>query len=159
MKFNFLSAGAILGATTLVLMGQAADLPPPKTRQVAVDAATALVSRQRDKPQVPGNIVNPFIGKELPVSPVAQPQENLNTALAAADLLGRLAANIAASGTANIGGQSILLVGQKRLKVGDTVRISFESQVYELSIVSISTTSFTIKKGELTHTRPIRLTP
>jgi hypothetical protein len=69
-----------------------------------------------------------------------------------------LAAAIPVSGAMRLGDETLLLVGQKKLKVGDTLRISFEGKPYELSISDIGATTFTVQRGEFLHTRAIRLT-
>lgn len=60
------------------------------------------------------------------------------------------------SGTVEIGGNPILLFGQKKVKVGDRLAITFEGQPYELEISDIQRTSFTLRLNGEEITRPIK---
>ena len=67
-----------------------------------------------------------------------------------------MAAQVTPSGTFQIGGISILLFGQKKLKVGDHLPILFDGQSYELEISNIQSTNFTIRLGGEEVTRSIK---
>lgn len=157
MSFRRFSSLALLLGAAASTAGAAPDIAPPKMRE-AVVADAARVAKERDVPAaLPAPLANPFVPKEderveerITISPSAP-------ALAGADLLATLAARIPSSGTVIVGGEPILLLGQKRLKVGDTFAISFEGQTYELSIAGVTSTSFTVKRGENIYTRPVRI--
>jgi|GEM_PF-995301 hypothetical protein len=138
----------------------AADIAPPKVREKVVANANRVVETRGVSTDLPSSLPNPFVGKEeeaaaetlVTEEPVAAP------GLAADDLLAALAARIPSTGTVILGGEPILLLGQKRLKVGDTYAISFEGRTYEVSIAAVTSTSFTVKRGENIHTRPVHIT-
>lgn len=137
-----------------------ADIAAPKLREQIVADAVRITEMRTSAAPLPAPLPNPFIPKERP----AEPDQNTTAttvaptpSLAGAELLATLAARIPATGTVSLGGEPILLLGQKRLKVGDTVTISFEGQSYELSIAAVTSTSFTVKRGENIHTRPVRI--
>jgi hypothetical protein len=137
---------------------QAADISLPKQREVAVAAAEKLLATRTETANLGENVASPF---DWPAAPeIAQTETVVQAPVASApgvntaEFLSKLAAQIPATGIAFIGDQGILLLGQKRLKVGDTISISFEGQSYELSIAAISNASFTVKRGGLLHTRP-----
>ena len=137
-----------------------ADISPPKAREKLI-ADAARVAGERNSPiPLPSPLPNPFVLAET-VAPVESAPVSVAAAtpnLAGAELLAVLAARIPSTGTVTIGGDPILLLGQKRLKVGDSLTISFEGQTYDLSIAAVTSTSFTVKRGENIHTRPIRIT-
>jgi len=153
---------ALLGAA--LAFGSAAraqsDLAAPKLReQVVADAERVAAARGVSAPS-PSAPPNPFVPKENPAeaAPSTEPSAPAAVpALAGGELLASLASRIPATGTVSLGGEPILLLGQKRLKVGDTVTISFEGRAYELSIAAVTSTSFTVRRGENIHTRPVRL--
>src|SRR5690606_18935228 len=116
-----------------------ADIPSWKQREGVIAAANALIEAQKTPVPAPEGLINPFVGPEEIVAETKEepPPVAITTALAESELLARLAAQIPASGTANLGGSAILLLGQKRLKVGDVIRLSFEGKSYEVSIAHI----------------------
>ena len=137
-----------------------ADIAAPKLREQIVADAVRITETRSSAAALPSPLPNPFVPKQSAI----EPEQNTTTptvvpapSLAGAELLATLSARIPATGTVNLGGEPILLLGQKRLKVGDTVTISFEGQSYELSIAAVTSTSFTVKRGENIHTRPVRI--
>jgi hypothetical protein len=156
-------AWTILGAMLVSLVpawGQAGpDLVAPKLRDKVVVDATGVVDAQNSPVSLPSPLPNPFVAKEGEVvpDPITVSGKTAETPLTGADLLARLALQIPATGTVTIGGEPLLLLGQKRLKVGDTYTISFEGQSYDLSIAAVTPTSFTVKRGDILYSRPVRL--
>lgn len=161
LAYGFLvimTAGAMPGADGV-------DLTPPKNREATVAKAQALVESQKAPVVLATPLPNPFVRVSLKKSEDAQQEEpsvaadtsKAVPALSGVELLTRLAALIPATGTVNLNGAPILLLSQKRLKVGDALTISFENKDYEVSIASISPTAFTITRGAHSYTRPLRL--
>jgi len=90
-------------------------------------------------------------------------EENQSAALAAVmasnkSLLSALADQLEPKGTFVVGGDAIILIGQKKLKVGEKLPISFEGSIYELEITSIETTRFSVRFKNEELTRPIAIT-
>lgn len=139
--------------------GQKSDLAPFKQRQDIISKAAGLIESRGRPVVLPDDLMNPFVGRvEAPQVDAADTSTaSVVDALAGTELLARLAAQIPVSGTASLDGEALLLLGQKRLKAGDVVRISFEGKSYELTITYIGSTSFTVSKSGLSHTRPTRL--
>lgn len=140
------------------LLRAAPDLAPPEARKTVVADAVRVAGERNVPAPLPASLPNPFVGKED-----VHPEESAAPVVAAQgaptgrELLASLAARIPSTGTMSMGGEPILLLGQKRLKVGDAFVISFEGQTYELSIAAVNSTSFTVKLGENVHTRPVRM--
>lgn len=136
------------------------DLVPPNIRGQVVSDAVRVAEMRGAPVTLPDPLPNPFIPKasEVEVVPdVVAPPVDTAPVLGGAELLAKLAVQVPATGTVSLGGEPMLLLGQKRLKVGDTVTISFEGQSYELSIAAVTSTSFTVKRGENIYTRPVRI--
>ncbi len=151
---GWLSVGSLSGQTN-------PNLAPPQAREKVLATAQALLAG-RDKPApLPNPLPNPFVAKEPDVVEVPQVAAPTATTpapvVSGAELLARLAARVPSTGTLALGGQSYLLVGQKRLKVGDTYAVTLDGQSYDLTLVAITSTSFTVKRGEIIHTRPVRM--
>lgn len=138
----------------------APDLVSPKIREKVVTEATRVAQSLNSAAPIASPLPDPFIAKQAE-QPATEPQASVETsAFPPADsieLLERLAQQIPATGTVTLGGEPMLLLGQKRLKVGDPYTISFEGQTYEVSIAAITATSFTVKRGALLFSRPTRL--
>ena len=151
-------AGLVLFGGLAKAQSPGADISPPKQRETVVNSAAQVLAARSAPVVVPDAPPDPF---QWPADPEpvdsTPPPEVVGPPVMGSDLLARLAAQIPVTGPVSIGGQPILLLGQKRLKVGDTVTISFDGQNYDLSIAAIAPTSFTVKRGELTYTRATRL--
>jgi hypothetical protein len=83
----------------------------------------------------------------LPAPPQGSPRDKIQA----------LAQMIPATGTVSLGGSRMLLLGQKRLKLGDTYTITLEDQEYQLTINDIQTTTFTVEFQGETFRRPVLL--
>jgi hypothetical protein len=155
-NLNFIIYGSLMfAATDQVTSAQVADVPPSKQRDEILNLARGVLVRQNEPVVIPNPLPDPFTGK---IEEVVQAESTQAPKISTGpELLARIAAQMPASGTANLGGQWLLLLGQKRLKVGDSVTISFEGQNYDLSIAAISSTTFTVKLGSNTHTRATRI--
>jgi hypothetical protein len=60
------------------------------------------------------------------------------------------------SGYFVIGGQPTLVFGQKRVKAGNSLTITFEGTEYAIEIVSIDRPNFTLRLNREEFTRPIK---
>jgi hypothetical protein len=145
-----------------------ADIVPPKKRAETVALAQRLLQSKEATLLPAAGIKDPFTAKDpdpapsveggpgiaegpppLPPPPPLAPDRELIEAIAPL---------ITPTGTAIIGGQSLLLFGSKRLKVGDTLPIIYKDKPYELTITAIEGTNFTLRLRAEEITRPIRST-
>jgi hypothetical protein len=140
----------------------APDVAAPAQRQPAVAFAERVLNA---KPA--GNLpasANPFTLAGDRSASVEAPDEEQAAAARAAilasnrNLLQVLAEKLEPKGTFVVGGDAIILLGQKKLKVGERYPITFEGAVYELEITSIETTRFSIRYKNEEITRPIVIT-
>lgn len=144
----------------LCLHGASVDVAPSAKRAASVELATRLLDPA--PPVDVGTTYNPF-SLTGPRSTDAAPDENQaanRAAMMASNrtLLVALAEQLDPKGTFVIGGEPIILLGQKKLKVGDTYPITFEGAVYELVITAIETTRFSVRYKNEEITRPIVIT-
>ena len=72
------------------------------------------------------------------------------------DIIEAIAAGLKPSGSYVIGGEPTLVFGQKRVKAGGHLTITFEGTEYTLEIVSIERPNFTLRLNREEFTRPIK---
>ncbi len=143
---------------------QRSDILPEQRRQPSVDKALAIVKRV---PLVPlaEDLNNPFFPNNLKKAPetFAPVDESVGEAEPVYrgptndfELLEVIAPEINPSGTMVLGGYPLLLFGQKKVKVGDTLPIIYNEKRYSLVISAIEGSNFTLKLGEAEFTRPIK---
>lgn len=72
------------------------------------------------------------------------------------DLLQAIGNSLKPSGFFVLGGQPTLVFGQKRVKAGGFLTITFEGSEYTLEIVSIDRPNFTLRLNREEFTRPIK---
>jgi hypothetical protein len=72
------------------------------------------------------------------------------------EILRSIAASLKPSGNFVLGGQPTLVFGQKRVKAGSMLTITFEGTEYTLEITAIERTSFTLRLNREEFTRPIK---
>lgn len=152
---SVLSLGLVLvGANTLSAQ---ADIPPPDTR-VAVVTAVTKVMESRGKPaDVPEESISPFTGKVRAAEPEPD-YSNLPVpvGLSGPELLSQLAGKIPSTGTLVFGGNALLLIGPKRVKIGEMIVVNHDGKDYQLTLTAVTSTTFTVKLGDELSTRPVR---
>ncbi len=161
MRKPFLIPLLICGVGATVARGEpAADIPSPLKRKDTVEFAQTLVSTQPGVVQTgnEGSYKNPFSPAEGGVSSSSSIAPSGEKASAPGEIveLVQIAPNITPSGSVRIGGESFLMFGQKRFKVSDHLPIVFEGKSYDLEIVEIQSTSFTLRLNGVEITRPIK---
>ncbi|HVZ63725.1 MAG TPA: hypothetical protein VG936_03985 [Lacunisphaera sp.] len=72
------------------------------------------------------------------------------------DVLQEIAAGLKPGGFFTLGGNPILVFGQKRVKAGDHLTITFEGKEYTVEITSIKAPNFTLRLNREEFTRPIK---
>ena len=82
-------------------------------------------------------------------APVASPRSQH-------EILQSIATSLKPSGNFILAGQPTLVFGQKRVKAGGLLTITFEGTEYTLEITAIERTSFTLRLNREEFTRPIK---
>lgn len=160
----------ILGLTAMVghAWPQAADVLPPSRRDATMKLAESLLA-----PKVfdvkPAEAISPFAPPSFdqPDPEELRAQQEAATAAATAGtaaskpasgrgVFEKLAEMIVPSGIVRLGGQEILLFGQKKLQVGDRLTITYEGADYDLDITAISPNTFTLRHNREEITRSIK---
>jgi hypothetical protein len=164
--------GCLSGIGAAVPQKQVSDVLPPAHRQQIVDLALAL-TRAPAPVSLPENLPQPFsppgfekadgeAGKvstspgsaETVATPISPPQPLAPEG--DREILEALAARLMPSGTLVMGGTPQLVIGKNRFPVGTRFTVSFNSQDYELELVSIDRTTFTLRFRGEEFTRPIK---
>ena len=149
-----------LGSVMVVIAAPPAAVSPVRSRIATVEVAEQLL-KPSTATLAASSTINPFTlsGNRS----VESSDGNQAAALAAVmasnkTLLSALADQLEPKGTFIVGGDAIILIGQKKLKVGEKLPISFEGTIYELEITSIEATRFSVKFKNEEITRPIAIT-
>ena len=72
------------------------------------------------------------------------------------EILQAIATSLKPTGNFMMGGEHTLVFGQKRVKAGGVLTITFEGTEYTLEIAAIERTSFTLRLNREEFTRPIK---
>lgn len=136
----------------------------PTKRQQALDEAKKLMAPREKLPIV----ANPFYSEAF-AEAVAGTGRTPGTALPGADapaarqpsgprndreLLQAIALSLKPTGFFVLGGQPTLVFGQKRVKAGSSMTITFEGTEYTLEITAVDRTNFTLRLNREEFTRP-----
>lgn len=156
----------------LPLAALAADVPPviaPPARATSLATLQKLLA-PRDA-AAPADMVDPFHSDSFANaasaagSTSAAPTGAATTAAvgsvrtgprSAQELLATIADALRPGGYIVMGGQPSLSFGQKRVKPGGTLTITFEGAEYTLEVVSIDRANFTLRLNNEEYTRPIK---
>lgn len=169
MKINFtrvIGAGLLLfGSVALAAEGTVLN---PVKRQAALEQGKALVAPREMAPVT----VDPFhpaafaetvaaMGRVSgTASPAGGPGDTANPAPSGPrtdrELLKAIAQGLKPSGYIVLGGQSSISFGQKRVKAGGVLTITFEGGQYTLEVTSIDRTNFTLRLNREEFTRTIK---
>ncbi len=145
----------ILGLPASLCLGQG-NVSLPAKRQAVLTLANRLLARESVAVKPPADLVDPFNPPSFGAAPVAgQPAAKVHVAESDHEILQQIAPSVQPSGMVSFGGQPLLLFGEKRLKVGDTLTITFEGKEYLIVISRIGQSSFTIRLNHEEITRPI----
>jgi hypothetical protein len=131
-----------------------ADVQPPAARLSLVEKAQRL-SEVPPVPPVREELRNPFMPPLIMGAAVTTSQVVAPVVVSDRRILDAIAPRVNPTGTVTLGGEPILLFGQKRIKVGDVLPITFEGRSYSLVISAIQSTSFTVRLNNEETTRPI----
>jgi hypothetical protein len=129
------------------------DVVPPAKRQASIALAEKLSTLNTTPGAIatPERVINPFDpSASQPAAPTARPTSDN-------ELLALLSSQMNPTGTAVLGGEPYLLFGQKRIKVGEKLPISFENVTYELEVTAIERTTFTVRYKTAELSRPVAI--
>jgi hypothetical protein len=157
----------LLPAVALLQAQDTAAVSAPAKRQASLASAQALLGQTST--ELPANAADPFhsdafggAGAAITGAPGTPggtaPEGPAKPAgpRTGADLLAAIAAGLKPSGYFILGGEPTLVFGQKRVKTGGMLTIFFEGTEYNLEIVTITRTSFTLRLNREEFTRPIK---
>lgn len=149
----------------------ASDIATPEHRRAIVQTADRL-AHPGALPALPADLTNPFSPANFDKPDPSEAHDKApapgrvaaaETAAAPAqpvtdrELLAAVAAKIPTTGTIILNGTPLLVSGTNRLQVGSSFTVVYNGQEYELQLVAIDRTTFTLRyKGE-EFTRPIKL--
>jgi hypothetical protein len=149
------------------------DLVSPDKRRAAVELGQRL-TRQPEPVPVPADLVNPFnppnFDQPDPEELKAAAAANRGAGPAAGggaapvarppgerEILESLAAKLPTTGMVIFNGEPLLLLSRGRVKVGDHFTVAYNGQDYELELVAIDRTTFTLRYHGEEITRSIKL--
>jgi hypothetical protein len=154
--------GALLAVPALAVAARAAgNIDLPARRQLVVETAERLTRPAVPAPLPPDlkSMFNPprfdqADVDERPAGPAAP-----SGPASARELLETIAARIPPTGTmTDLSGETLLTFGTKKVRRGDVIGVEYNGQTYDLELVAIDRTTFTLRyRGEET-TRPIKPT-
>jgi len=157
-KFTGLLFGMIAGGVALIA-AEPSDVPLPAKRAEALAQVTALQAAKKTAPEVPNPFYPPaFLGSVEAARPAATTDAAVVPAgpQSARDLLQAIAENMKPSGYFVLGGQQTLVFGQKRVRAGGLLTVTYEGTEYTLEITAIDRTNFTLRLNREEFTRPIK---
>ena len=167
-KFPASSLALLIALLAFPLARAADDVASPTQRQEAVDAAKKLLARRENTP-VTADPFHPEAFNEAVAAmgrapgtpaPAGGTGENPGTRPGGPrtdhDVLQSIAAGLKPNGFFVLSGQPTLVFGQKRVKAGGTVTITFEGTQYTLEIVNITPPNFTLRLNREEFTRTIK---
>lgn len=146
-----------------------AEVKTPAKRQEGLDDAKELLAIQ--PMTLPADLVNPFnplafaelMGTAVhPANPgtattgTAETPTDKGGPRSTRSIVEEIAAGLKPSGYFIIGGEPTLVFGQKRVKAGGHITITFEGTEYTLEITSIERPNFTLRLNREEFTRPIK---
>jgi hypothetical protein len=166
--FRILFLGTGVFAVTATSQAAAlSDLMSSEVRRPVVELAQRIAKPSAPRP-LAEDLVHPF-------NPAAfgQPDPEELRAIAAAQaaaaasavkakpttnlgLLELIASRINPSGTLILGGEPLLIFGQKRLRVGDRLTVTYDGLDYPLELTAIERTTFTLRLNSDEITRRIQ---
>ena len=153
-----------------------ADLQPPTKRQASLAIAEGLAHRKEPGP-LPADLASPFSPPNFDKPDASEQQAQAAAAQRASaanaprltvpglavkvapadrETLEKLAGQISPTGVIHLRGAPRLVIGGKPFEVGTRFTATYNSQDYELELVSIDRTTFTLRYRGEEITRPIK---
>ena len=144
------------------LVAQAAprpsDLVQPQKRQVAVAIAQQL-ARAPSADTLPMDLANPFnptdfAGQQRQAAAATSSATQILLPPTDEETLQLLASSIPSAGTISHQGKQVLVIGGRHIGIGQVLTVSYKNQDYDLEMVAITETMFTLRYGDAELTRP-----
>lgn len=157
----------VAGPLAVVAAERRADVAPPAKRRPTVELARRLAARE-ELPPLAADLVQPFnpaaFGQpdpeELRAIAAARAAANAVTTQAKpatdSDLLKLIASRVSPSGTLILGDEPMLIFGKKRLRVGDRLTVTYDGRDYDLELIGITRTTFSLRLNRDEITRPLK---
>jgi hypothetical protein len=130
----------------------AADIATPQKRATVVDTAERLAKPATDDLTAPADIRNPF-------NPATEGKVEavLNRPASDKELLSLLADQLKPMGVMGREDSLVLLLkGQKGVKVGDKLTLSFDGTPYTVEVIEVHKNSFSLRFNQAEIIRPIK---
>jgi hypothetical protein len=157
-----LALGGLALASVMRAADPASDIAPPDVRRAIVTTAEKL-AHPTPLPAIPPELAPPFSPPNFDKPDSSEHPEKAGDKQAAPaaptdrEVLAAVAAKIPTTGTIILGGHPLLISGTNRIEIGSRFTVVYNGQEYELELVAIDRTTFTVRyKGE-EFTRPIKL--
>lgn len=137
--------------------GQGAVVNLAKREATLELTAQLLAPRENPASTLPAELMDPFNPPGFGRIPaVGKSGDTAHTVSSDREILENIANKIAPSGMVMFNDNPLLLFREKKLKVGDTLTITFEGTDYVVVITEIERTSFKIRLNREEITRPIK---
>lgn len=157
--FHRLLVGWLAFGAPWFLPGMHGQVSNPADRQAAIALAHRLLSREPAAGSLPAHLIDPFNPPAFgapSAKPNAKKAAGTRGALSDREVLHEIAGQIVPSGMMVFGNDRLLLFGEKKFKVGDSLIIAFEGKKYVITIAAIGQSSFTLRLNHEEITRPIK---
>ena len=153
IHYNNVFGGLIFGTAVLTAdTGLMSDIAPPQKRAVTVELAERLAKITTDDLAVPSDIHNPFNAATVGKIEVA-----VNRPASDKELLALLADQLKPTGVMGRDDALVLLLkGQKGVKVGDRLTLSFDGTPYTVEVIEVNKTNFSLRFNQAEIIRPIK---
>ena len=167
---RLLASAVMFGSPITAFAARSSDLQPVQKRQAVVTNAEKVAQKKAPAP-LPGDLISPFNPPDFDkpegsdsaqrpgtATPANTPPVPAQPAVPVGDreILQALAAQLTPTGTIQIGDAPRLVMGSKRFEVGTRFTVTFNGQDYELELVAIDRTTFTLRYRGEEITRPIK---
>lgn len=141
-----------------LLAAEPSDVQLPAKRAEALETATKIQSVREIATTIPNPFYPPAFVGTAPQATRSSEQTVATPAGPRGDkaLLQAIAANLKPSGYFVLGGHQTLVFGQKRVRAGGVLNVTFEGSEYILEITAIDRTHFTLRLNREEFTRPIK---
>ncbi len=152
-KLIYMAVGIGLAVIPRGIGAVASDILPPAKRVPSVELAARLAKVNMPAPVVVAELKHPFFPvefnkvEEVPTAKTPSRKSDI-------EILETIAANINVSGIMERpNGESVLMIRQKKLKVGDHLTITLDDRDYEVEITDIKRTSYSLRLHDAEITR------